>query len=31
MHQSCEACIYLKVSENGKLLEITKINESYNQ
>jgi len=30
MRQGCEASIYLKASENGKLLEITKINENHN-
>jgi len=30
MRQGCEASIYLKATENGKLLEITKINENHN-
>ena len=30
MHQTCEASIYLKASDNGKLLEISKINENNN-
>lgn len=30
MNQGCEASIYLKASENGKLLKITKINENHN-